>query len=360
MRWRERTLAEEAARNVSGSAVRTVVVAMVAALLAGGLSWVEYATTDSLLAFQKSYLDQGGHVVVAFNLDGLNAARCERLQHDPGVLGSGAVREGSSVTVDLAPGTLFNTAEVTAGIFAVWTPNQAVVLADLSKGPIVGRAAADELGVEAGRFLAVGDDPPAPIPFVADTEQRSPYSMRWLLTVVPPSEPMPACWVEFTPGTYEAGQAKLTALFADSGPALSVRPYRTLDEFAFDPRQALAERPQREGWLPLGLTLAALVWIMTWFRRSEVGLYRAVGTTTPQLAAMVWLEAVMTVGLGMAAGWVWATALREALGAQPLVADQMLVAARNTGSALLLALALSPLATLALGRGSIAHQLKDR
>lgn len=360
MNWRLRTLAQEAVRNIGGSTARTLVTILVSAGIAGGLSWVEYSTSDSLLEFQTRYSEQGGYVVVVNNPDGLNTARCERLVGRPEVVASGAARAGDAVETNIAPGTLFQTASATGGLLSVWAPQQDPSYADMAGGFIVGEAAAIELGLEPGRWLEIEGQAPRQVTMVVDTENRAPEAMRWIISPIPPTETATTCWVEFTPTTYDAGIEMLWAQFDDSGPQLSVTPYRRLDEFSFNPREALATRPQGDAWLIIGATLAALTWIGTWFRRAELGLYRAVGTTTTQLAVMVWLETLITAGLGITAGAVWATAIRHGVEPTPLTWDQMGIAARNTGSALLLTLTLAPVAALALGRGDIAAQLKDR
>ncbi len=360
MNWRLRTITQEAVRNVGGSTARTLVTILAAAGIAGGLSWTEYATSDSLLQFQARYSDQGGYVVVVNNPDGLNTARCEGLVGLPQVVASGAARPGDAVETNLAPGTLFQTASATGGLLSVWAPRQRPSYADLAGGVVVGEAAAIELGLGEGRWLQIEGQDPRQVTMVADTENRAPEAMRWIISPIPPTETATTCWVEFTPTTYDAGIEMLWAGFADSGPQLSVTPYRRLDEFSVDPRQALATRPQTGAWLLIGATLAALTWIGTWFRRAELGLYRAVGTTTPQLAVMIWLETLITLGVGILSGLLWATAIRHAANPIPPTWDQMAIAARNTGSGLLLALVLAPLAVLALGRSNIATQLKDR
>jgi hypothetical protein len=360
MSWRISTLGQEAIRNTTGSLTRTVVTILITGAVTAGLAWTEYVTTDSLLDFQARYTAQGGYVVVASNPDGLDTGRCERLGTRPDVLAAGSIRPGTALETNLAPGTLFQTAAATPGLFGVWLPQETPTHADLSQGLVIGAAAADELGLDTGRHLQIEGQPSRPIGVVADTEDRAPESMRWLISVIPATGTTTTCWVEYTPTAYQAGLEMTWAVFSDSGPQLSVNQYRRLDEFSIDPLQALAARPQRQAWTIIGATLAALTWIGAWFRRSELGLYRAIGTTTPELATITWIETILTIGTGTTAGLAWATALRTATNHTPLTPDQLTITTRNLTSALLLALLLAPLATLLLGRGDIATQLKDR
>ncbi len=74
--------------------------------------------------------------------------------------------------------------------------------------------------------------------------------------------------------------------FADEGDSLNVRSLIALDSFARDPNQELATRPNARAWWIVAILLALTIWIVVWTRRSEVGLYRAIGTSASQLGVL--------------------------------------------------------------------------
>ena len=111
-----------------------------------------------------------------------------------------------------------------------------------------------------------------------DPERRHPQVARWALEVVAPAGAMEQCWVEFTPGAYDAGLASAGAVFATRADPPAARPYRGEDEFRRDAGADFRERPQGTGWVLGALLIGAVGWLMTWFRRPEIGLYLALGT----------------------------------------------------------------------------------
>jgi len=358
MSWRIGTSVSEAGRNLSTAAVRTALSTVVAAGLVGALTFAEHSTTTRLIDFRRDFEAQGGFVAVVFNENGLPAERCERLPELIGAEAAGGFNYGSTLATGNAPGSLFSMLSVTEGIFDVWVPDDHLREADIQVA--IGSAVAEELGVQKGRFLLLGEGEPRAITAVVDTEDRNPQAMRSILSVVPPIDDVNQCWVAFGPGAHEAGIASLRALFSDTGPDTTVGPYRRTDEFTLDPVAELASRPMRNGWLAVGLAIALLAWVGWWARRAEFGLYRAIGTARNELLLMAWVESFVTTTVGALLGFVWATAVFDATHGGELSGGQILLASRNAVAAALLAIALGPLAAVLMGRTDVASQLKDR
>lgn len=357
--WRLRDLVIEAARNVSGTPVRSILLGVVAAGVVAGLVFIELAFTQGLLDFQAGFEASGGHVVVASNDDGLPVGRCAALAGLDGIAAAAALDPGSPAETNVAPGTLFQTGRFTSGGLRVFTTGFAPQAAEVADRWILGEAAADELGVEPGMWLAV-DGESRQVGAVVDTEQRNPQIARWILTVAPPVGQAAQCWVEYAPGAATGRIELVDTVFADTGDGLVVRPWIRLDEFSRDPIAELAARPQRTAWVAAGLLLAALVWLATWFRRADIGLYRAVGTGPAALLILGAVEAALPLTVGGLAGALWATATWAAVIGHMPNPDQVLVAVRAAASTLLVALTVAPLLGLLLARQSIAQQLKDR
>lgn len=359
--WRLREAAGEAWRSVGAGLWRTITLGVVTAWLVGALVWVEFGTTDDVLGFQRGFERRGGWVGVATDPQGrIDAARCAALAHRSGVVHAGALGVADTMQTTAAPGTLFQTAAATAGAIRLWAADPPTH-GDLVSGLVLGQAAARELGLRPGMHLSVaGDDRIRSIGAIVDTEARNPFIARWILDVAAPAGTASQCWVEYSPQNLDIGLQVLEATFADLRPDLEVRRWIRLDEFARDPITELAARPQAQAWIPAGIVITLLVWLTVWVRTAEIGLYRAVGTPTATLWLLGQLETLYVLIPATLTGYLWAAATHAALtDLQPGV-DQLLIAARTTASALLLALTLAPLAWLLAGRRSIAAQLKDR
>jgi len=357
--WRLRDLIVDGFRNVTGSPIRSVLLGVAAAGIVGALVVAELSTTDDLLAFRDEFVAAGGNVVVASNEQGLPAGRCAALQANPGIVATAAVALGEPVEVDHAPGTLFQTGAITTGGLALFAPDAPATVAHIADRWIVGTAAADELGLTEGMWLTIGDAT-RKVGAVIDTETRNPQIARWILTIIPAAGTATQCWVEYEPGAATGRAEYLETVFADTGDGLITRPWIRLDEFARDPITELASRPQAGAWLPAGLLLAVIAWLATWFRRSHIGLYRAVGTTPTQLLILGAIETVTPLVVGAAAGFAWATASWVAAHTGYPTTDQLTIALRTTASVVLLTAATAPLLWPITARQSIAQQLKDR
>ena len=357
--WRLRDLVVDAAHNVAGSPARTLLLGVVAAGVVGGLVFTELSFSQDLLDFQAGFDASGGNVVVASNDDGLPAARCDALGGLDGIVAAAALEPGGPVEMNVAPGTLFQTGAFTAGGLRLFTTGAAPTVAAVVDRWVIGQAAAEELGVEPGMWLAVADVS-RQVGAVIDTEPRNPQIARWILTVTAPVGTATQCWVEYQPGAVSGRIELVDTVFADTGDNLVVRPWIRLDEFARDPVAELAQRPQRTAWIAAGLLLAALVWLATWFRRADIGLYRAVGTGPAALLVLGAVEAALPLLVGGIAGALWAVAAWAAATGHTPDPDQTLIATRTAASTLLVALAAAPLLWPITARQSIAQQLKDR
>jgi hypothetical protein len=233
-------------------------------------------------------------------------------------------------------------------------------MAEIAGSVVVGKSAALELGIETGMHLAFEGGPAQVVGAVLDTTSRNPQALRWLMSVVPAAGSQAECWVEFSREGFDSGINILWAVFAESGPLLSVAPYRELNEFSINPQTALNDRPQRDAWLLAGPLLVVIAWIVTWVRRTELALYRATGTSSIELGIMHWIEILVLGIVGATSGVLWASSIRMATVLRPLTGDQIAIASRNVASAVALAVALAPTAAIWMGRRNLAAQLKDR
>lgn len=358
--WKVRELVTEAGRNLAASWPRTLVTSLAVAAMVGGLTWSELDTTQGILGFHRGFVAAGGNVVVVSHPQGVPAGKCIALAARPEVLASGAHQSGEIHHTDIAPGTLIQTAEITAGVLAVWSPDLRRAETALASGIAIGRAAADELGRVDGMRLGYGDLPPSPV-LVVDVERRNPQGARTLYAPIAPVGEVGSCWYEMAPGAASAGIDLGEHVFAAAGPDLAVRPWTRLDEFARDPITELATRPQASAWAAAGTLLTLLMWLALWFRRGELSLYRILGTSRPGLWLLTHAETVAVLAVAGLIGYLWAAAAYVAVTGHQPTPDQYRIAARTAVSAAALTAVAAPLASLLTGaRKALLDQLKER
>lgn len=358
MNWRVFDLVAEAWRNLRAAPGRTFLLVGVTAVLMGGLAFVETSMTSELIEFNDRYVAAGSNAVVVYSDTGLPASTCSTTRSLSGVLAGGAVSSTMSVETDMAPGTLFNTAAGTTGLWDVIATSQVTRTGADGSGWIIGEAAADELGLSPGMMLGI-DGHLQDVDSVVDTELRDPQASRWIMTTMAPTGLAAQCWIEYEPGITTGRIESASAIFAGVDDAIAV-PLIRLDEFSRDPVAELANRPARYGWVVAGSVIALTVWVMAWFRRADIGLYRALGTRSSGLTIIGSIEAAVPLTIGATLGTLWGVAVAVAVSRSSIGADQWSIVLRSVGSGVLLALIAAPLPWTLGAREPIADQLKDR
>lgn len=358
MSWKLRSVAGEAVRNFLSAPIRSVGLLCLFASLIGSLAMAELAFTGGLINFTKQYEQSGGYVVVASSDGGLSAARCEGLNSRPEIVAAGGVVETGSEYLATAPATIISTASVTSGLLAVLDPT-AQHGAITSEGTAMGQALATELSLNAGTWINLDRVGPMPIGAVVDTEDRNPYVSRTLFAIAPSTGAVDECWVEFRPGAFNAALPYVQTLFSDAGSELSVRPWILLDEFSRNPTVDLANRTQRLAWILIAVLASLMAWLMIWFRRSELGLYRALGTARSAVSLLVQIEFAFVVALALPIGIAWATFIQTMIGSAPTT-GQLLLSVRSATMAAAASVAIAPLAALGVGGHALLELLKDR
>ncbi|MBI2766795.1 MAG: hypothetical protein HYX53_12920 [Chloroflexi bacterium] len=357
MSWRISALLRETLLNLRANGTRTAFLFVGATLVFGSLAFAELRVASDLLAFQRSLVAGGGYVAIASGQEGVQAAGCAALAGQRGTVSSGGLRSRGQVTFATQPGVLFQAAGVTEGVLRVWDPSWRVPAAS-GAALVLGRAAATELGVRPGLPVTeVGERPT--VTSVVETMQRNPQAGRWVLDVVPASGRVDECWVEFEPSAYEAGLASLSAQLTDGSVEAVTRPYLRQGEFARDPADELRDRPQRLGWLVTAALLTGIFALAAWFRRTELGLYIALGTPRSALALSFAFETWVVCVLAWAAALLWAAAFARVFD-YSLTPGALRLAVVTSGSSALLVAAAAPLLCPLLARGSLAALLKDR
>ncbi len=357
MTWRAASLVYEGLANLRANAFRSLLLVGISAATFGGLALLELRQGLELVRFARDYRDGGAFVVIASaSGGGVSGARCDSLNNEPGVVAAGAWRSTGQSTFAGAPGVLFQAADVTSGLFRIWDTRQSL---GVGPGVVAGPAAASEVGLRPGLIATFVAEEAVRVSGIVNSARRVPQIARWVLSPVPPERNFDECWVEFEPGAYEGGPAALGARLAEGSLEPTVRPLRRSDEFTRDPAAEWASRPQKLGWLGVSILLFGFALVGAWFRRSEAGLYLAMGTRRAQLAVMAAAESWPAVIAGWSLGFTCAVGAAR-LGTGAPTVDWALRSAVTSGSAALIAVALVPWAPPLVARGSIASLLKDR
>jgi hypothetical protein len=358
MTWRPAALVREAALNLRASATRTAFLFAAIAVVCGSLALLELRQASDLLEFQAGLVRAGGYVAVVSGQTGAPAAKCASLEGTPGVVAAGGVRGHGQATFASAPGVLFQSASVTSGMLRTWDPSWVEAPPPAGSSLIAGAAAAGELGVRTGLTLILQGESPATVR-VIDPTARNPQANRWVLDVVPAAGAVDECWVEFTPSAYEAGLALLPARFTEGSTEAIVRPYLRQGDFARNPGDELGTRPQRYGWTIAAALLVGVAVLGAWFRRTELGLYIALGTSRGAVALMFATEVWLLALAAWAVSLLWAWAIAVALGYR-VTGGGLGLAVVTSGSCALAVMAVAPLLCSLVARGSIAALPKDR
>jgi hypothetical protein len=344
--------------NVRANAIRsTAVLAMTAAAL-GVLFYLEVHRADELIEYQRDYVRRGGYLALISSDAGIPADRCEALGREEWVVAAGAAAPAGHASLASVPGVSFAHYRVTQGLLSVWFPGVVSRAEPGVESVYAGETLAREMGLVPGGRAAIEGGPNAAVASVVPLRDRVAPADRSIIEVVPAIGTMSQCWVEFAPRAFRIGLETAPALLATGDQPVTVSQHTISGQFTRSPQEELTTRPERRAWVAAGLIVILLTAITTWFRRSEIALYAALGTDRVRLVVANGLEAwALTLG-GVVSGVLWALAL-ERLGGHTVTLDSFVLAMRSTGSAALLIMAVAPLAPL-LVRGDIAAALKDR
>lgn len=314
----------------------------------------ELATTSSVLQFQQQLEDRGAYVVVAASPTSLDGRRCEALGAVGGLLGAGSITSAGIQSAAAAPTVEFEVGLVTPGLLHLWFGSHAFG----SPRWLVGPDLTTEIAAGPSSWLLVGNEV-LELDAVIASRPMADRADRWLVQVVT-AGPATECWIEFPPFADGIADDYVRAVFASSGGGVLVGRLVRLDELTRDHKAELASRPLRAGWIGAGAVICLLLWMAGWFRRSEYSLYLATGTKRSELWLMSQLEDCVLLSLGGVAGFLWASAFVQADAGRLIGVDELQIAARNVGSAILVAMIFAPMRVLFQSRHTMIDALKDR
>lgn len=358
MSWRLMSVVSEAWRNVYSSPLRTGLIGVVTAATIGALAFAEMTTISGIIDYQSEIDAAGGHAYIATSETGLPAGRCSALYLQTGVAASGEMAALPSVTPTKTVGRSYSSSAATPAALEMLTEHNGIEsLVATQFGYFVGHEAARELGLSPGMALDIGNGP-HPVLGVIETTLRNTRTGRSVLIPGSVEAISTTCMVEYERGAVAGRRDFVAAAFSDVDD-VAVDPLIKLGEFSRDPLQDMRQRPTGTAWVLVGITLTIVVWIVLWFGRSDIGLYRALGTPRSALITIKALESTLIAVPGSIIGFVWATAIRSATEGHLPDSAALAIALLSALSAMLLFLGLASLPLLLATRESIADQLKD-
>lgn len=360
MTWRLGSLIHHALRTVRVDLGRSITLALFTAVLCGLVAQSDLRVARDLRMERESRVESGLYVLQATSDSGLNSSICEMLGGRGGFVGSGGLRSGPLVRLETDGLTQIPTGDISTGLLNLSSRDLSQLTDGTDGGFFVGQALADQLAVVPGSTISLANGSRAAVNGIVPETHRTRFVAGWLLAVAPPTGDVDECWIETVQGGLTTGERVVRSVFADSA-GLTVTPMIQLDERSRDLSTEWRSRPARDlirvglaGALVLGLLLSLV-------RRSEFGLYRALGMRRRQLLLVTLVETIAVVSIGGAIGTTWSIAYFVSGSSSNTVVPtaDLLVAFRDAAAVAAWLIAIVP-ATSLLSRGSIMDALKDR
>ncbi len=362
MSWRISTLANEGIRNMVANPSRFVALFLVLSGTCAALTYVELTSISKVIDLHEAYLERGSDVVVATAPGAIPRRACERLGALTGVEQAGSIAEGPLASLSSSPRTLFRLGLFSQGALGIHGVSRTVpAQSSAGRGFTAGRELADELGLWLGAFVSLADSgATGQVIEVVDSPVLNQTVQRWLVASVVPTGLADECWVRVSPGVeMEYSEQMLDATFIGLRSDLSTRPLVIVDDLARLPSVEFEGRASERFAAMAGVLVGALLVIGVALRRSELGLYRAVGTGRSGLVVLVACEVgavlifalFLGLGVGLASGYLVG-------GLEEVTVGHFFLASRAAATPMALGLSLLIAVMWVLPHRSVAGELK--
>ncbi|HEX6031918.1 MAG TPA: hypothetical protein VFY90_10845 [Tepidiformaceae bacterium] len=356
--WKFSSLVTEAAINTRTSSGRTAILIATATVALGVLSFLELRDASDALEFSELYQARGGYILVASSEAGISARSCVSLKNRiTGVRAAGGYRQEGTLLLAAEPDSVIPHMAATLDMLQLWS-NYTVQL-PTGDGLTLGGSVAERFGLVDGstaKEVELDTHSVSVLPRTGRTAEAD----GWAATVIPPIGDVTECWVEFSPGSFEAGRDAV-APYLSRGTS----PVRLLDFLQVDPALArnsaaeLARRPQRAGWSAASVLLAFVWWLSVWFRRAEYGLYLTLRMTRAYLFVMLAVEFGLICATGGVLALLWSFAVAH-LFDLTVTMGSLRLAILTVTSTQLLAFLLAPWAAAGLRTNQISTLLREQ
>ena len=150
----------------------------------------------------------------------------------------------------------------------------------------------------------------------------------------------------------------ITAWLSQGERTVIVTRFLAEDPLRTDPVTVFAARSTRYAWAASGVIVGVVVWLIIWFRRSEMALYRTVGSSRGQTTLIFVLPYMALMVVGTLGGLLLGIYI-HGLGTEP-TATSLVAASRQSFLTLSLGILIALGGTLLTLGGSIAGHIRNR
>jgi hypothetical protein len=297
--WRLSALLREGWLAVSTGGFRVAILLLSTAAVSSLLSAVEAAEVNTVVVREGAAVAGGLNVFVIApgvgTTSGVDAAACEALSREDGIIASGAEFVARLENEVDFPSDRVNVSHATRGMLKVVgdDPAQMGGLAPAtSSAAVVGTDVARRLGLGPGSIVRLGS-PSAPdtivVAHLTDALRRYPYADRTIFEIEPAVGSARRCLVEMTAGAAPyLGKGGVFALADLSEVALTISPL--ISDSGLQPSTQYRERVSRYAALLSAIIILLLAEALRLARRAELGLYRAVGSSRLEIGMILAIE----------------------------------------------------------------------
>ncbi|MFO7549457.1 MAG: hypothetical protein R6X29_11410 [Acidimicrobiia bacterium] len=288
------------------------------------------------------------------SMSSIDATRCVALGHNPAALTAGGYKLDGPVAIAKAPGELFEARMTIGGMLTLLAPHNSPSPGDV----YVAQAAASRIGLADGGMVLLGHGLGRARVSVVDMSARIPDPGPWMWIPTAPVEKLHECWVEVIPAADRVAQQWITAWLSRGEGTVIVARLLGEDRLRTDPVAAFHGRPTRYAWAAAGSVVGIMIWLITWFRRSEMALYRTVGSSRGQTTLLYVIPSMVLVGVGVLLGALYGVHLHGLKSA--VTASALTAATRQAVMTLNTALLVTLLGALVTVAGNIAGYIRQR
>jgi hypothetical protein len=355
---RTASILQEAWRNVSLGASRTLLIAIGTIVVVGLLSAFEGISVASVIRQAADFRNSGASTIVLRDPGAIDGAACDALDHVSGVVASGAQRQRSETFQPLVlPNQGISFYDVTPGMEKLLnsSPRPRAI-----RGLLIEHGLATALHVVPGRTIVTesGATIVSGI-YTYPDDGRNPELQYAALIVDPPSGSYDECWAKFWPVDEDyAGLMQTVVQGTDSANSDFSQLNSSLGS-QFDGTALFESRLSRFAALIAFFAEFTICFIIGRSRRLEYASARHVGVSKAQLAIQVALENLMSlipVGVFLvSAAAVVAWRLGNSFSGEVLVPESAVIVAGLVG-----ALCGGVIASLATRVGDLSRYVKER
>ncbi|MEU3020444.1 MULTISPECIES: hypothetical protein [unclassified Nocardiopsis] len=284
-------------RNVRSGTARAAPYALALAAAVGALAVADARSVVDLHRDAAAYVAAGASVRVLTTEDSVDGVPCEALAGVPGVSASGALSEGTALTLAVMPDNPVPVYEVTtgmAGVLGTRAESAAGVWVSEYTAELLGVGPGQEFGTDAGPMTVAGV-----FPYPDDGRDSR---LRYAVLVPERAEgTYSECWADTRPPTDRADELLMWAVRTGADPAASVNvgQLNTTLGAGFDGAAAFAERTTRFAAPAAVLVGFVLGFTAVRLRRLELASALHVGVSRRALLVQTSLETLLWAVAGL-------------------------------------------------------------